>query len=106
MLVILVKLCKVIEYKKQLINSLSLMNDYAEKMNLMSNDYPHEFKVKRAMGFKFFIAENKLNFCEAKCFREQDSAYLNFLASFLFFVKFMLLNSRFIILNLCSILSL
>lgn len=45
MLVILVKLCKVIEYKKQLISNLTWMNDNAEKMNLLTNEYPHEFKV-------------------------------------------------------------
>ena len=45
MLVILVKLCKVIEYKKQLIGQLTLINDYAEKMNTLSNVYPEEFKV-------------------------------------------------------------
>lgn len=45
MLVILVKLCKVIEYKKQLVGNLTLMNDYAEQMNLMGNEYPEEFKV-------------------------------------------------------------
>lgn len=46
MLVILVKLCKVIDYKKQLITNLTLMNDSAERMNLLANDYPHEFKVQ------------------------------------------------------------
>uniref|UniRef100_A0A915DM55 LIN-9 C-terminal domain-containing protein n=1 Tax=Ditylenchus dipsaci TaxID=166011 RepID=A0A915DM55_9BILA len=46
MLVILVKLCKVIEYKKQLVSNLTWMNDSAEKMNLLANEYPHEFKMQ------------------------------------------------------------
>jgi hypothetical protein len=45
MLVILVKLCKVIEYRKHLIGQLTLMNDYAEKMNILDNEYPDIFKV-------------------------------------------------------------
>lgn len=45
MLVILVKLCKLIEYKKQLIANLTLMNDAAEKMNMFGNKYDVEFKV-------------------------------------------------------------
>ncbi|KAL3124100.1 hypothetical protein niasHT_004689 [Heterodera trifolii] len=48
MLVILVKLCKVVEYKKKLVTNLTVMNDYAEKMNLLGNSYPHEFKVQFA----------------------------------------------------------
>jgi hypothetical protein len=45
MLVILVKLCKVIEYKKQLIAQLTMMNDTLEKMNMLGNEYPEELKV-------------------------------------------------------------
>lgn len=45
MLVILVKLCKLVEYKKQLIGNLMWMNDNAEKMSLLSNEYPEEFRV-------------------------------------------------------------
>jgi hypothetical protein len=46
MLVILVKLCKVIEYKKQLIGQLKLMNDCAERMSMLGSDYPEEFKAQ------------------------------------------------------------
>lgn len=46
MLVILVKLCKVIEYKKQLIAQLTMMNDTLEKMNMLGNEYPEELKVQ------------------------------------------------------------
>ena len=45
MLVILVKLCKVLETKKQLISNMISMNDCAERMNLFGGKYPHEFKV-------------------------------------------------------------
>lgn len=45
MLVIMVKLGKVIEYKKQIIQNITSMNDYAEKFNLLTNEYPKEFQV-------------------------------------------------------------
>uniref|UniRef100_A0A183C4E1 DIRP domain-containing protein n=1 Tax=Globodera pallida TaxID=36090 RepID=A0A183C4E1_GLOPA len=48
MLVILVKLCKVVEYKKKLVSNLTVMNDYAEKINLLGSTYPLEFKVQFA----------------------------------------------------------
>lgn len=47
MLVILVKLCKLVELKKQFIVNLTTMNDAAEKMNLYENKYPPLFKVNR-----------------------------------------------------------
>uniref|UniRef100_A0A915EN61 LIN-9 C-terminal domain-containing protein n=1 Tax=Ditylenchus dipsaci TaxID=166011 RepID=A0A915EN61_9BILA len=34
------------KYKKQLVSNLTWMNDSAEKMNLLANEYPHEFKMQ------------------------------------------------------------
>lgn len=48
MLVILVKLCKLIEYKKQLIANLTTMNNYAEQMTMYDNKYSDEFRVRPA----------------------------------------------------------
>lgn len=51
MLVILVKLCKLVELKKQFIVNLTTMNEAAEKMNLYDNKYPPLFKVIPLLPF-------------------------------------------------------
>uniref|UniRef100_A0A915LKB7 DIRP domain-containing protein n=1 Tax=Meloidogyne javanica TaxID=6303 RepID=A0A915LKB7_MELJA len=60
MLVILVKLCKVLETKKQLISNMISMNDCAERMNLFGGKYPHEFKIKFAQIILDLETVNKL----------------------------------------------
>ena len=48
LLVILVKLFKLIEYKREFLGNIIWMNDNAEKVNLFTNTvdtYPDEFKV-------------------------------------------------------------
>lgn len=48
MLVILVKLAKLIEFKKGFVKQLADLNTEAEKMNLLSNSYPVAFQAKYA----------------------------------------------------------
>uniref|UniRef100_A0A1I8BAF1 DIRP domain-containing protein n=1 Tax=Meloidogyne hapla TaxID=6305 RepID=A0A1I8BAF1_MELHA len=60
MLVILVKLCKVLETKKQLISNMISMNDCAERMNLFGGKYPQEFKIKFAQIILDLETVNKL----------------------------------------------
>lgn len=66
MLVILVKLAKLIEFKRGFVKQLADLNTEAEKMNLLSNTYPTAFKTKYA---QLIIDLETLN--------KQMQAYLN-----------------------------
>jgi hypothetical protein len=45
MLVIMVKLFKVLEHKKVLLQNLTWLNDEGERMNLLTQTYPIVFQV-------------------------------------------------------------